>query len=116
MLTVSPEHPVGHINQWPPGDAVTWQRLVTHAERAVDLFGLTPIEAYHDAALALGLDGDEYHWLVDDALAHVRGLFFFLDGDCYLFAQSWLAVAARRDLARWWLVEEAKRLAKTSDQ
>ena len=114
-LGISDKHPEGHVNEWPAGDAVAWQRLVTAAERLVVRLGLEPIEAYHEAALAIGLEGDEYHWLVDDALAHVHGLFYHAAGDCYLGPASWLATADRRDLAKTWLVEEARRRTGAAD-
>lgn len=109
-LSISQEHPGGHVNDWPPGDALAWQRLVTAAERLVVRLGLEPMEAYHDSAVEIGLEGAEHHWLVDDALAHVHGLFYSHGaGDCYLGPASWLALADRRDLAKSWLVEEARR-------
>lgn len=114
-LSISDKHPAGRVNDWPAGDSVAWQRLVTHAERLIDRLGLTPARAYHDAALAIGLEDNEYHWLVDDALAHVHGLFYHGAGDCYLGPASWLATADRRDLAKTWLVEEARRRTGAAD-
>ena len=108
---ISAKRPKGHINDWPGEDAVAWQEPATVAERSFSLLGLSPIDAYHDAALVLCLEGFDEHWLVDDALAHLHRLFYSRDNDFYLDPASWLQLAGPRDCAKSWMVVLATSMA-----
>lgn len=88
MLTISKRRPPGHINRWPPGDAVAWQMLVTHAEKMIALEGVNEAVAYSDSALVLNLEGGERNWLVDNALAQVHGIFYLAGWDHHQKAKA----------------------------
>ena len=114
-LNTSPVRPRGHVNDWPLPDYRAFEALVALAERRIGPGGDDPVEAYAEAADALGLGRS--HWLVGACLEGLHGLFRKRTPgasgparDWYLPAGPWLTRAGSDDLADPEAVSEAMRL------
>lgn len=119
MLTVSRARPAGHVNQWPLPDYLAFVALVEVAERQIDVAGVDPVQAYHDAAEDLGIG--RAHWLVPACLEGLHGLIRKRTPgaggrarDWFMPAETWLARAGSDDLADPEAVAEAMRLTGAS--
>lgn len=97
-MRTSPTKPPGHVNDWPPNDKNAFVVLVTetYARMARDE---NEVVAAHGAAREIGLDGGEHHWMCDEMLSGVFGM-FYLSGDHYAGAVGTVKFATLTDLER----------------
>ena len=106
----SPVRPVGHVNDWPYEDYAAFVALIESAGKYM-LLGEHEITAVLDAAIDIGLEGGERHWLANEVLAGVFGVFYMRSGDCYLEAGPFLEHGWPSDLSDPGTVAWARELA-----
>lgn len=97
-MRTSATRPSGHPNDWPLDDKNAFVALVTqtYARKAR---GENEVVAAHGAAREIGLEGGEHHWMCDEMLSGVFGL-FYLTGDHYANGDDAVKFATLADLER----------------
>lgn len=98
MMT-SARRPDGHPNDWPVADKNAFLVLVVLSKIAVGN-GVGEVQAVHDTAKEIGLDGGPGHWLVDEVLNGVFECFYVRSGDHYASAPELLKWGTADDLVR----------------
>ncbi|SFI90711.1 hypothetical protein [Albimonas pacifica] len=96
-MKTSERPPAGSLNDWPIDD---WNACVYLMNRSAEILSLHPPfedadearfavrRSLEDAAEEAGLG--KHHWLVDDTLASVWGIFYVRSGDYYADARGLL--------------------------
>lgn len=96
-MRTSPKRPPGHVNDWPLDDRNAFVALVTETYARMAR-GEGEVGAAHEAARTVGLDGAESHWMCDEMLSGVFGVFYVRSGDHYADAAGVVRFATLADL------------------
>lgn len=96
-MRTSPTRPPGHPNDWPLDDKNGFVALVTQTYARMAR-GENAVGAAHEAAREVGLDGGEHHWMCDEMLSGVMGVFYLRSGDHYAGADCAVRFATLADL------------------
>lgn len=96
-MRTSSARPPGHPNDWPRDDKNAFVALVTQTY-ALMARAENEVTAAHEAARKIGLDGGEHHWMCDEMLSGVMGVFYLRSGDHYADAACAVRFATLADL------------------
>lgn len=98
-MRTSEKRPPGHVNDWPVHDKDAFLALVNATYARIGR-GQAEVQAAHEAAREVGLDGGADHWMTDELLGGVFGVFYVRSGDHYADAAGVVRFATLADLER----------------